>query len=98
MKERIIEGLGYMYNQPKWLLKLSFFVIQIIWIFVCGTKFNVKTLASIFAKYFCIVIVMCVSPQTSAYFKGTKFSWHGNFPRQIQGRKNPGPIARGKYM
>ena len=24
-----------------------------------------------------MVIIMCVSPQTSAYFKGTKFSWHG---------------------
>ena len=34
-----------------------------------------------------MVIIMFVSPQTSAYFKGTKFSWHGNFPWQIQGRK-----------
>ena len=101
MKERIIEGRGYIYNQPEWHFKLSwlsFFVIQIIWIFVCGIKVNVKTLAStcIFAKFYCMVIILCVSPQTSAYFKGTKFSWHGNFPWQIQGRKTPRSYCLGQ--
>lgn len=67
--------------------------------FVCAIKFNVKTLASIFAKYFSIVIVMCVLAQTSAYFKGNKFSWHGTavtFPGKYRAGKNPGPIAHGK--